>query len=217
MDKYLVIYLSRFLWVELVLMIVAIISTLFWLLRVATIGYRIIWNYCLHNQCNRNRIYQRDPDLLSKKGIKVIFVATWIIFFIPTISLIIYYFWYYNDYTIKNIDFHDDLLETLQKDARDPAWANIQYSFKCCGVDNYTDYTYASGDVDDSCCKIVFPNCAKGALKNTTIAARLHQNGCLDSIRSRFVLNVKFVTFPFQIICLVTIFLLFLASLCMFK
>jgi len=58
-------------------------------------------------------------------------------------------------------------------------WDIMQNDFKCCGVNNYTDWagtTFGkSGDVPDTCCKEKTPSCGKGASESTD---KIYTTGC---------------------------------------
>jgi len=59
-------------------------------------------------------------------------------------------------------------------------WDIMQNDFKCCGVNNYTDWAGTpaftdSGDVPDTCCKTVTTDCGKGASASLD---KIYQTGC---------------------------------------
>ncbi len=137
---------------------------------------------------------------------RVVLVA----FYLP--SMMINFGWCYAMYTyeLENSGIRDVLLESLLTENRDLAWSKAQYTFECCGVDSYKDYG-PHFTPDDSCCKTVFPKCANNALKNSTVASNLHQKGCIDFIRRRLMMQREFITAPFRIICLGSLFFLLLA------
>ena len=68
-------------------------------------------------------------------------------------------------------------------------WTRVQISFKCCGVDSYTDWQAVSSmnktdSVPDSCCKAAKINCGKGALIKPSGQADnfLNTKGCFPVI-----------------------------------
>lgn len=70
-------------------------------------------------------------------------------------------------------------------------WNIMQTDFKCCGVDNYTDWKGTpkfldSGDVPDSCCKVATEGCGKGASASPN---KIHTTGCFVMFEDYIVDN----------------------------
>ncbi len=145
---------------------------------------------------------------------KMFYVCMWVLVYMPAIVIMFCYFWYLRTLNVSNSVIQDALLETLKK--RDANWPNIQYTFKCCGVESYKDYSVYSPP-DDSCCQVVYPHCAENAFKNVTIASHLHQNGCIDYIRYKLNAHIQVITFPVQIMSLVATIVLLFASVLLYK
>ena len=87
-----------------------------------------------------------------------------------------------------------DMKKTLnQYDTSVPVravWTRVQISFKCCGVDSYTDWKAVpslkkTNSVPNSCCKAAKISCGKGALikPNGQAEKFLNTNGCFPVIK----------------------------------
>ncbi len=182
--------------------------------------YRHVYHFC-HSRNPIVHYRVREDTLLyklSKSGklAVVLYAGMWVIVFFPAIVITIFGFCYVFTFNVSNEVIRDALLETLRADKRDPAWPNAQYSFKCCGVDSYHDY-HSYSPPDDSCCKVVSPNCAKNALVNPTIASKLHQEGCIDNITFELNTHIKAITLPFQAMQLFAINIMVFATILIFK
>ena len=101
-----------------------------------------------------------------------------------------------------------DLLAKINSSARtDFIWDRIQQKFKCCGVENPSDWQhntfYGNGTVPDSCCRVETPKCGQNYRPQAIV-----QNGCItdmmDKVTVYFYWQIGFLTF-FSIIAFVTI------------
>jgi len=96
--------------------------------------------------------------------------------------------------------FKDDARELISKNMKEgmqsynktgsagvtQTWDIMQSDFKCCGVNNYTEWfavpMFANNDVPDTCCKVNSNGCGKGASKD-----KIYEIGCLSAFE-------KFIT-----------------------
>ncbi len=169
-----------------------------------------IVGYIIRHWCKFDLTFRLN---LRRLGTYLYFV--WVLIYLPTIIMSFLCFWYYYAYHTDTKELRDALLEHLSYQ-RDPAWPKVQYTFQCCGVDSYKDYG-PYDTPDDSCCKVVSPHCADNALKDPTIASRLHQKGCFDDIQFEVNMSVQNITYPFQILSLSAMFMLMFVSILLFK
>jgi len=69
-------------------------------------------------------------------------------------------------------------------------WDIMQSDFKCCGVDNYTDWEgkphFTTGDVPDTCCKVPTNGCGKGAAESLD---KIYTTGCFVMFENYIVDN----------------------------
>ena len=107
-----------------------------------------------------------------------------------TMALLIYgliYFWNASLVVTCEIDF--DYSSFLDP----PAWNNIQYTFKCCGQHNYSDWGH---DIPKSCSEDRHKECNEN---------NVYKNGCHPFIKTTYVNMVRSATLPFQYIFMISI------------
>jgi len=73
------------------------------------------------------------------------------------------------------------------------AWDLAQKDFKCCGVNNYTDWSgklNKTNDVPDSCCKTITKNCGAGQAKNPT---KIYTAPCVTAFKDWVLKNIYII------------------------
>ena len=78
------------------------------------------------------------------------------------------------------------------------AWDFIQPNFKCCGVDEFSDWknvTSLKDAVPDSCCKIMKDNCGRGLAIQTKdqVKDKIWTEGCLQKTEDNIESNIAIV------------------------
>jgi len=69
----------------------------------------------------------------------------------------------------------------------------IQTELKCCGVNNYTDWSGhlpEANSVPDTCCVNITTNCGRGAM---TDASKIHQEGCRSAVELLLKKNIQWI------------------------
>lgn len=92
----------------------------------------------------------------------------------------------------------DNLKDYSSDQPTKDAWGQIQRSLKCCGINNFQDWTNVTdvgpSDVPDSCCVTEVDGCGKGVLTGGESAvSRIHTDGCLTTVRHVISSNVVLV------------------------
>ena len=101
-----------------------------------------------------------------------------------------------NDKLIDGLDNYDNPTNGSLTSMKE-AWDSLQTEFKCCGVEEFTDWGEVdsfnkTGSVPDSCCKTVEEDCGNGQLINSNLHI-IYTNGCLTKVENVIKDNVMIV------------------------
>jgi len=86
-------------------------------------------------------------------------------------------------------------------------WGAIQTDFKCCGVNNYTDWAgtpFGNGvNVPNSCCIANTPDCGMKIIGKPDVSSSINVNGCVSNLYNLIVDNAQTIMIVGVIIILV--------------
>ncbi len=105
---------------------------------------------------------------------------------------------------------HDAVIDNMQRgmdnydvDAKHAGvtdtWNVVQSDFKCCGVNNFTDWKVTNfsvshdDSVPDSCCVHESKDCGKGFFDKINPTEKINEDGCFDKLEKFIIDNIELV------------------------